>query len=229
MTNILTSRPLIIAIFSVLLPIAIASTACEVSVCSEDDDDCEFGDSEFGEGSAGSSANGGSSSSDSVADPSVGGSSQMNLAEGSSGSAGTLLDCHEEGAVQGTPGETSPTVSEEDRDYDCQECAERLCATELADCYASGPDSVCLSGTTPLMDGGGEFGCMFECFVDLGDDFAMAEEDVVDCAQQCASNECEGEAATAVTQDLMRCLLDTQGQDESGLGCNEACDLINPL
>ncbi len=195
---------------------------CEVKVCEPDDEDCGVVDIEDDsdddtEGSAGSAAGG---AGDSQVQGGAGG-----MDNDSGDSALVLLDCHEEGVVSGRPGDTSPTVEMADEDYECQACAERLCADQLSDCYAEGPNSVCLYGTTTLMDDGGESSCMLDCFLDLEDDLSLSELDVSDCAARCGSNECDADQASSVTQDLMRCLLDTEGNDPDELGCVTECGL----
>ena len=205
-----------------------AAIGCEVKVCDNDDPECGVSDRDDDDldesGAAGSSSDESDNSSSAAGS---GGSSSSDSSSFDQGSteAELILDCHAEGEVNGTPGDTSPTVGMEEEDYECQACAERLCAEQLSNCYAEGPYSVCLYGTTTLMDDGGESSCMLDCFLDLEDDLSLSEFDVSDCAARCASNECESEQASVVTQDLMRCLLDTEGNDAEELGCVAECGL----
>jgi hypothetical protein len=213
-----------------LIAIAFTATlggiACEVNVCSQDDEDCEVGSvgdsDDGGDSSAGSAGSAGSGNVDDQDD-----ASPLSGPEGGASDVIALpeLDCHEEGVVSGTLGDTSPTVEMTDRDYECQECAERLCEEQLAACYATGPDSVCLSGTTSLMEDSGEAGCMLACFLELGDELTLLDVDVNECAAQCGATECASESASSVTQDLMRCFLDTSETDSEELGCVAECGL----
>jgi hypothetical protein len=211
---------LLTALLSLSLPIYLGSLACEVKVCDDDDTDCGVVDRDPSGGSTG-----------------IGGAESMGAAGageepmGQAGAASLIeaeepgLDCHENGKISGTLGDTSPVDDESDEDYACQECAERLCSEELAKCYATGPDSVCLYGTTSLMDDTGEVGCMLTCFLELEDDFTLLEIDVEECASQCGATECTSQTASLVTQDLMRCFLDTSGTDPEELGCVAECGL----
>ncbi|MCH2110809.1 MAG: hypothetical protein MK135_15935 [Polyangiaceae bacterium] len=202
------------------------SIACE---------ECPPGESCFGE----FSASGGSSNPNEVlaggapgeADTSAAGMGGMSLGGQSnsetldSDAAQDSIDCHVDGVVQGTPGDASPTVDMGDPDYECQACAQELCASEMQDCYAYGPDSTCVWGTrTDTEELGGEIACMLNCFTELDDlgEFAFSELDVQECAERCGSSECAG-SASSITQAAAACLINADGQGSSSYGCAEEC------
>jgi hypothetical protein len=182
----------------------------------------------------GSTSSGGKSSGGSVAtggkaatggeSASGGGQSSGGTGQGGDGSGGGAeIDCQYLGESIGSPGNlVSPG--------ECELCLEDLCPDVWDRCNTVNPNAACRSGSTAyLVDGEtiqGEFDCMRNCFLDMGENFIGDDYDIALCADQCGSAECDESTAGPVAIDAAACMIAT---DTDLDGCQLECGFPAPI
>jgi hypothetical protein len=133
----------------------------------------------------------------------------------------SVIDCHPQEQIEGTPGSCLPV----DPSNDCQSCVQASCCSEQQACNATAPDSACSFGSTLFESRvveGGEIGCMMECFAARQEagSFEGTGDDISSCAGQCGASECASAGVRAPTTALAECIV---GIKEGSGGCLAEC------
>ncbi len=209
------------SLFAISASLALACEPCEGDECKLDSD----GGGEPGDGSGGK-ASGGMGGNPATGGTAPGGSSATGGSSlGGEGGSAASLDCQEDGSPEGTPGSCEPLSEPGDQNYECEACVQEFCCSEFEACNASGPKTSCRFGST-LLAGfpvEGEFDCMLACLRDV-DYFYGDETQMLDCADQCGSSECNPGKAGLAAQELVACMLGYENT-EYPLGCQDACKM----